>query len=259
MVDALATAQGGENLLLLDVTLGPDEEQDRLADDLGGSVTEHALGGRVEGPDPTVQVLAEDGVVLDRPRFLHTPAGMTHFLRHLAGLLLFLACGCAAPAVDGAAVGVVPSAGRPSRGPTGLAGPGRAAVRDLVARINRRRVAIGCGALAWDDRLASVAERHSLDMARRAFFSHVNPDGEDPFDRMRRAGIRFRAAAENIAAGQRSGAETFGAWMGSRGHRRNLEDCVYTRIGIGLHRGHWTCLLARPAGGGPTERSPARG
>jgi uncharacterized protein YkwD len=83
-------------------------------------------------------------------------------------------------------------------------------------------------------------------MTRRRFFSHTDPDGRDPFDRMRRAGIRFQAAAENLASGQVTGARTFEGWMGSPGHRRNLENCVYTRIGIGLHRGRWTCLLSRP-------------
>jgi uncharacterized protein YkwD len=123
-----------------------------------------------------------------------------------------------------------------------------AEVRDLVARINRHRRSLGCGTLRWDDQLTAVALRHSRDMARRGFFSHTNPDGRDPFDRMRRAGIRFQAAAENLASGQRTGAETFDGWMGSRGHRRNLEECAFTRIGIGLHRGRWTCILARPPG-----------
>lgn len=119
-------------------------------------------------------------------------------------------------------------------------------VRELVERINRRRAAIGCRRLAWDERLARVAGAHSRDMARRGFFSHDNPDGESPFDRLRQAGIRFRAAAENLAMGQRSARETFAAWMNSPSHRRNLEDCVQTRVGIAVFRERWTCVLARP-------------
>ena len=167
---------------------------------------------------------------------------------------LLFGCGCAAPAVDGGAVGVAPSAGGSNRAPTDRAAA-QDEVRDLAARINRHRRSLGCGALRWDDRLAAVALRHSQDMARRGFFSHTNPDGRDPFDRMRRAGIRFQAAAENLASGQRTGAETFDAWMGSRGHRHNLEDCALTRIGIGLHRGRWTCVMARlPGDGAPPGR-----
>jgi uncharacterized protein YkwD len=166
-------------------------------------------------------------------------------------LILVLACGCAAPAVDGrAARSVAPTAGS-TRPPVDRAVSATEEVRDLVARINRHRRSLGCGALRWDDRLTAVALRHSRDMARRGFFSHTNPDGRDPFDRMRRAGIRFQAAAENLASGQRTGAETFEGWMESRGHRRNLEECAFTRIGIGLHRGRWTCVLARLMSDGP--------
>jgi len=156
-----------------------------------------------------------------------------------------LVCGCAAPAVDGGAARSVPPTVGSTRPPADRAVSAADEVRDLVARINRHRRSLGCGTLRWDDRLTAVALRHSQDMARRGFFSHTNPDGRDPFDRMRRAGIRFQAAAENLASGQRTGAETFDGWMGSRGHRRNLEDCAFTRIGIGLHRGRWTCVLAR--------------
>ena len=163
-------------------------------------------------------------------------------------ILVAAGCACAAPAREyGAAA---PRQVEPVSDPAPfreVANPGTQ-IQDLVARINRHRRALGCPTLRWDDRLAAVALRHSQDMARRRFFSHTNPDGRDPFDRMRRSGIRFRAAAENLAAGQITGVETFDGWMGSPGHRRNLEDCDYTRIGIGLHRGRWTCLLSLPPG-----------
>lgn len=158
---------------------------------------------------------------------------------------MFIACGCAAPVLDGEAAAAARSTGESARPATHRGSPAPAEVRDLVDRINRRRAAIDCGRLVWDARLAAVALRHSKDMSRRGYFSHTNPEGEDPFDRIRRAGLRFRAASENLAMGQRTGNETFEAWMGSRGHRRNLEHCVYTRVGIGLYRGHWTCVLAR--------------
>lgn len=164
----------------------------------------------------------------------------------LAIVVSLLACGCAAPAAERRAPRL------PAEVWSGTLPPdrARAEIQDLVARINRHRRSLGCGTLRWDERLAGVALRHSRDMIERGYFSHTNPDGRDPFDRMRRAGIRFRAAAENLAAGQRTGAETFRGWMDSPGHRRNLEECVYTRVGIGLHRGRWTCVLSRPAGTG---------
>lgn len=118
-------------------------------------------------------------------------------------------------------------------------------VRDLLRRINRHRRSLGCPALAFDARLARVAKRHSADMNRRRFFDHDNPDGVDPFERMERAGLRYRAAAENLAIGTASGEEVFDGWMRSRGHRRNLEECVYDRVGIGLDGDAWTAVFAR--------------
>ena len=118
-------------------------------------------------------------------------------------------------------------------------------VRSLVERINRHRAERGCRALTWDSKLASIARRHSEDMVRRRFFSHTNPSGQDPFDRLHAAGVRYRAAAENLAEGQLTGDQTFSDWMSSPGHRRNLEDCEYTHLGVGLDRNRWTLLLVR--------------
>ena len=118
-------------------------------------------------------------------------------------------------------------------------------VRALVDLVRRRRASVGCPSLIWDDRLARVARRHSEAMALRGFFSHVDRNRKDPFDRMRDAGIRFRAAAENIAMGQAGATEVFDSWVRSRGHRANLDNCVYTHHGISLFRRRWTHVFAR--------------
>jgi uncharacterized protein YkwD len=153
----------------------------------------------------------------------------------LAGLLL--ACGCAAPALETA------SAARHSTGVARETIPPE--VFDLLRRINHHRHERGCRPLTWDRRLAAIALRHSQDMARRNFFDHVNPDGLDPFQRMERAGLRYHAAAENLAMGATTGEDVFEGWMHSRGHRRNLEDCVYSRIGLGRYGNYWSCELAK--------------
>jgi uncharacterized protein YkwD len=154
----------------------------------------------------------------------------------LAGLLL--ACGCAAPVLERISIA---HAARRSATPGAIS----TEVRDLFDRINRHRRELGCTTLVWDRRLAALALRHSQDMARRQFFDHTNPDGLGPFDRMERAGLRYHAAAENLAMGATTGDEVFEGWMHSRGHRRNLENCIYTRIGIGRYDDYWSCELAK--------------
>lgn len=133
-----------------------------------------------------------------------------------------------------------------SAAPAATRGLGQGQVRELITLVNRHRRARGLGALAWDERVARVAEAHSRDMTRRGFFDHENPDGHSPFDRLAKAGVRYRAAAENIAEGPDRASVVLDGWIGSTGHRRNLENPAYTHHGIGLHRGRWTHVLFRP-------------
>lgn len=122
-------------------------------------------------------------------------------------------------------------------------------VTSLVTRVNQHRGSIGCPSLEWHEPLAEVARSHSEDMARRSFFGHINPDGESPFDRMRRSGIRWVGpAGENLALTRSDPAEVLRMWLESEGHRANLEDCRYGFHAVGLSDGYWTHLfLAQPA------------
>jgi uncharacterized protein YkwD len=115
--------------------------------------------------------------------------------------------------------------------------------------MNADRIAEGLSALSCDLRLSEVARAHSRDMAERDFFDHTNPDGEQPWDRMERHGVRgFRSAGENIAAGYPSPAAVEEGWMNSPGHRANILNDGYTHIGVGLFddggRLVWTQVFA---------------
>lgn len=109
--------------------------------------------------------------------------------------------------------------------------------------VNEHRKKVGCKPLTWVGAVAVVAQQHSEDMFNYSFFSHINHRGKTPFDRLKAAGIRYRMAAENIAAGQRTAEQVLQSWLGSRGHRRNIEDCELTQHGIGLSNNRWTHML----------------
>ena len=104
---------------------------------------------------------------------------------------------------------------------------------EVLRLVNEERTQRGLGALKRASDLDALARAHSADMINRHFFDHNNPDGQTPFDRMRAAGISYRAAAENIASGQRSAEAVMNAWMNSSGHRANILNATYTEIGIG--------------------------
>ncbi|MBI4768661.1 MAG: CAP domain-containing protein [Deltaproteobacteria bacterium] len=112
--------------------------------------------------------------------------------------------------------------------------------------MNARRQSIGCPKLEWDERIAAVAQNHSRDMVSRNFNSHTNPDGKDPFDRLKEAGIDFSAAAEDITSGPKTGKEAYLIWLNSPSHRENMLNCLYLRHGVGRVRGRWTHVLISP-------------
>lgn len=71
-------------------------------------------------------------------------------------------------------------------------------------------------------------------MAVNNYFSHTSPTYGSPFDMMKKFGISYTAAGENIAKGQRTPQEVVTAWMNSEGHRANILNKNYTHIGVGF-------------------------
>jgi uncharacterized protein YkwD len=122
--------------------------------------------------------------------------------------------------------------------------------REVLELTNIERAKYGLEPLLWDDPLGAVSRAYSRDMSERDFMSHVCPDGLSPFDRMDNAGIKYWAAAENLAGGQRTPAEVVEGWMNSPGHRANILTAGYTHLGVGFHSGgglyryYWTQKFA---------------
>jgi uncharacterized protein YkwD len=108
---------------------------------------------------------------------------------------------------------------------------------DLEARmldlVNAERAKQGLQALKPDPELAEVARGHSRDMFARGYFSHVTPDGEDPFDRMRDAHVGYFIAGENLALAQTLPGAHQGL-MNSPGHRANVLRPQFGRLGVGV-------------------------
>jgi len=71
-------------------------------------------------------------------------------------------------------------------------------------------------------------------MARHNYFSHSGRDGSNPWDRIERAGYKWRSSGENIAAGQRNAEEAVAGWIKSPGHCANLMDPGFTEMGAAV-------------------------
>jgi uncharacterized protein YkwD len=111
---------------------------------------------------------------------------------------------------------------------------GRQEARAL-ALLNAERQRRGMQALRLDPGVTAEARAHSRDMCRRRYFSHASPEGKQAWHRLRAAGVRFTAAAENIAVGYATGSSVHQGWLASPGHRANRLNPSYTRYGIGVH------------------------
>lgn len=120
--------------------------------------------------------------------------------------------------------------------------------QQVLNLVNEQRAKYGLSALTYNTALEAVAYSHSKDMAQNNYFSHTNLSGQSPFDRMKAAGISYRSAAENIAAGQKTPQEVVNAWMNSSGHRANILNSSVTQMGVGIYSGgsygvYWTQLF----------------
>lgn len=115
--------------------------------------------------------------------------------------------------------------------------------QDIFRLTNEARAANGVAPLVWSDQIASVARNHSQDMNNRNFFNHINPDGRDPFQRLNSGGVSFATAGENIAGGPTADIMV-NNWMNSSGHRANILNPAFHKIGIGVTQNSGYGLLA---------------
>ncbi len=117
--------------------------------------------------------------------------------------------------------------------------------RKVVELVNQERVQRGLAPLKVDVELSKVARVKSEDMRDNRYFSHDSPTYGSPFDMMRKFGIQYRAAGENIAAGYPTPEAAVKGWMNSSGHRANILSSQFTHIGVGYAKGgpyghYWT-------------------
>lgn len=121
---------------------------------------------------------------------------------------------------------------------------------EVVRLTNAERAKYGLPALTQNWELSRVARYKSQDMISKNYFDHTSPTYGSPFDMIRAFGIKFSAAGENIAYGQRTAAEVVKTWMNSAGHRANILSNTYTQIGVGVAQNksgtyYWTQMFIK--------------
>lgn len=104
---------------------------------------------------------------------------------------------------------------------------------EMLDMLNKERNKEGLPPLKADPELTAVARKHSREMFAKGYFSHISPDGMTPTDRLRKAGVTFLTAGENIALAQTVSIAHTGL-MNSPGHRANILKPAFGRSGIGI-------------------------
>ncbi len=126
----------------------------------------------------------------------------------------------------------------------------KALEQKVIELVNQQRAYNGLPALKANWEVSRVARYKSQDMIDKHYFAHQSPTFGSPFNMMENFGIRFSAAGENIAYGQRTPEEVMKSWMNSPGHRSNILNATYNQIGVGVAKSsngtfYWTQMFIK--------------
>ena len=116
---------------------------------------------------------------------------------------------------------------------------------EVLRLVNIERAKAGLSALTTNQTLGSAANKRAKEI--EVSFSHTRPSGAGFSTVLKEYGISFMAAGENIAYGQKTPQEVVTGWMNSPGHRANILNAKFNKIGIGVYQKdgvyYWTQLF----------------
>lgn len=120
--------------------------------------------------------------------------------------------------------------------------PASGAAARVLKLVNSERSKAGCSPLTLNAKLTKAAQDHSKDMASHRNMSHTGSNGSSPGDRITDAGYGWSTYGENVAYGYSTPESVMAGWMTSPGHKRNILNCAFKEIGVGLAQpgNYWT-------------------
>jgi len=112
------------------------------------------------------------------------------------------------------------------------------AEQKILELMNAKRTEAGLQPLTMDNTLVQVARYKSNDMIQNNFFDHTNPDGTKWTNWLQAIGYKYTTTGENIAYNTSDPVELFNQWWNSPGHRANMMNASYNKVGIGVIYGN---------------------
>ena len=118
--------------------------------------------------------------------------------------------------------------------------------QQVVNIVNEERAKKGLSALTIQNDLSLAAEVRARELEQ--LFAHTRPDGRNCFTALDDIGIPYSSVGENIAYGYTTPSNVMEGWMNSPGHRANIMNAGYKKIGVGFWqdeygRQYWTQIF----------------
>lgn len=103
--------------------------------------------------------------------------------------------------------------------------------------VNRRRKEHGLAELQFSEQLRTVARAYSRQMVEEGFFSHTDPEGRTPRDRVGEAGLKWTVLAENLLRVKgfiNPVPPSVDRWMANPAHSQNILEPDHEFSGVGV-------------------------
>ena len=107
-------------------------------------------------------------------------------------------------------------------------------VDEIVKLVNEARAKEGLQPLTLDPLLRKGAQVRAEECVK--VFSHTRPNGTSYKTAISEAGVVSNYTGENVACGHSSAQQVVKAWLNSPGHRDNILNSNFTKIGVGLEK-----------------------
>ena len=101
---------------------------------------------------------------------------------------------------------------------------------DVLDLVNQERKAAGLKNVKLNDDLNRVAELRAAEIAEK--WSHTRPNGEEWKTAFADSGVSASYRGENLAKGQYSAEKVVEDWMDSEGHRSNILNKKFSKMGV---------------------------
>ncbi|MEG1992568.1 MAG: CAP domain-containing protein [Acetivibrio sp.] len=101
----------------------------------------------------------------------------------------------------------------------------------VINLVNMEREKEGLLPLSMDYKVTEASNVRAVEI--QSNFSHTRPDGTNFTTALKETGVSYAGAGENIAWGQKTPKEVVEGWMNSPGHRANIMNPQFSRIGVG--------------------------